>query len=183
MTIEPVEMTLKDGRKAVIRSPKVSDVKGLLEYLYVSAGETEFIIRYPEECKAYTPKTEKELIKNVNASTSEAVFVCEVEGKIAGNCQISFNRKIKLRHRAGIGICLLKEYWGQGIGSKMFETIIATAKKYGGVTQLELDVVCENSRAIALYEKFGFVKVAVHPKALRLKDGTYKDDCLMIKEM
>lgn len=183
MTIEPVEITLKDGRKALIRSPKVSDVKSMLEYLKISAGETEYIIRYPEECKSYTPKTEKELIRNVNDSISEAVLVCDVDGRIAGNCQISFNRKIKLRHRAGVGICLLKEFWGQGIGSKMFEQLIELARKYEGVSQIELEVVVDNERAISLYEKFGFKKVCVHPKSLRLKDGTYKDNYLMIKEM
>ncbi len=183
MTIEPVEFILKDGRKAVIRSPKTSDVKGLLDYLLISAGETEYIIRYPEECKSYTAKSEKILIKNANESTSEAVLVCEIDGKIAGNCQISFNRKIKLRHRAGVAICLLKEFWGLGIGSKMFEVLIETAKRYGGILQIELEVAEGNERAIALYEKFGFKKVCVHPKALHLKDGSFKDNYLMIKEL
>lgn len=30
------------------------DFEGMLHYLYVSAGETEFILRYPEECDKYT---------------------------------------------------------------------------------------------------------------------------------
>ena len=48
MIIQDIAFTLKDGRKALIRSPKDEDIQGMLDYLYVSAGETEFILRYPE---------------------------------------------------------------------------------------------------------------------------------------
>ena len=61
MIIQEIEYTLKDGRKALIRSPKDEDIPGMLDYLYVSAGETEFILRYPEECGKYTPEGEKAL--------------------------------------------------------------------------------------------------------------------------
>ena len=61
MIIRDIEYTMKDGRKAVIRSAGDGDIRGVLDYLYVSAGETEFILRYPEECGKYTPEGEKAL--------------------------------------------------------------------------------------------------------------------------
>ncbi len=54
MVINDVWFELKDGRKALLRSPKEEDVESTLEYLRVSAGETEFILRCPEECGKYT---------------------------------------------------------------------------------------------------------------------------------
>ena len=86
MIIRDIEFTLKDGRKALIRSPRDEDIQGMLDYLYISAGETEFILRYPEECNKYTPEGEKALFDRVNASENEAMLVCLVEGKVAGNC-------------------------------------------------------------------------------------------------
>ena len=59
MIIKDIDFTLKDGRHAIIRSPKDEDIQGMLDYLYISAGETEFILRYPEECGKYTPEGEK----------------------------------------------------------------------------------------------------------------------------
>ena len=50
MVIHEIDFTLKDGRSAVLRSPREEDIPGMLDYLRASAGETEFIIRYPEEC-------------------------------------------------------------------------------------------------------------------------------------
>lgn len=72
MIVHDIEFQLKDGRNALIRSPKAEDIKGMLEYLFISAGETDFILRYPEECSKYTPEGEKELFDRVNASNHEA---------------------------------------------------------------------------------------------------------------
>jgi hypothetical protein len=61
MVIKDIEYTLKDGRKAIIRSPRYEDIHGMLEYLRISASETEFILRYPEECVQFTEEAEKAL--------------------------------------------------------------------------------------------------------------------------
>ena len=124
MTIQEFEYTLKDGRKALIRSPKEEDIPGMLDYLYRSAEETDFLLRYPEECGRYTAEGEKELFEKINASQTEAMLVCIVEGKVAGNCNISWNNRIKTRHRASVGIALLKDYWNQGIGTRFFQELM-----------------------------------------------------------
>ena len=50
MIVKEIPFTLKDGRNAWLRCGRDEDIPGLLEYLRRSAGETEFILRYPEEC-------------------------------------------------------------------------------------------------------------------------------------
>ena len=85
MVIHEIDFTLKDGRSAVLRSPREEDIPGMLDYLRASAGETEFIIRYPEECDKYTAEAEKELFDRLNASDCDAMIVCLVEGRVAGN--------------------------------------------------------------------------------------------------
>ena len=174
---------LKDGRKALLRSPKEEDIEGVLEYLITSAGETEFIMRYPEECSKYTPEGEKELFEKMNASEKEAMIVCLVDGKVAGNCQVTFGKSIKTKHRATVAIALPKEYWNQGIGSAMFHELIRIAEENKDIIQMELEFAEGNSRARALYEKMGFRITGVRPNALRLKDGTLLNEYLMIREM
>lgn len=71
-----------------------------MEYLVISAGETDFILRYPEECGKYTPEGEKKLFEQKNASPNEAMMMCVVDGRVVGNCEISFFRGMKTRHRA-----------------------------------------------------------------------------------
>lgn len=183
MKIENITFTLKDGRKAVLRNGQETDAQGLYDYLIKSAGETHFILREPEDCAAYSVEGEKKFINGSLENPYQLMLVCEVDGVITGNCQIDFNGKVKLHHRAEIGIALLQDYWGQGIGSKMFETMIKAAKDFGGVTRLNLDVVEGNERALALYKKFGFEEVCRFPDALRLVDGTYMAEIKMTKKL
>ena len=183
MIVKEFEYILKDGRKALIRSPRDEDIPGMLEYLYISAGETEFIMRYPEECGKYTPEGEKALFDRVNASDNEAFLVCLVGGRIAGCCQISWSKGIKTRHRAMVAIAILKDYWNQGIGTRLFEELIRIAQENENILQMELDFVEGNSRARALYEKMGFRITGVRPNAIRLKDGTLLNEYSMIREM
>lgn len=61
MIIDIIEYQLKDGRTARIRSPKDEDIQEMLDFLYVSAGETDFLMRCPEECGRYTTESEKQI--------------------------------------------------------------------------------------------------------------------------
>lgn len=183
MIIDAFEYTLKDGRKALIRSPREEDIQGMLDYLHVSAGETEFILRYPEECCKYTVEGERNLFERVNSSDNEAMLVCLVDGKVAGNCDISWSKGIKTKHRASVAIALLKDYWDQGIGTRLFQELIHIAESNKDIIQIELDYVEGNYRARALYEKMGFRITGVKPNAIRLKDGTLLNEYSMVKEI
>ncbi len=183
MIIDDIKFELKDGREAILRSPKEEDVESTLEYLVTSAGETDYILRYPEECGRYTAEGEKALFEQKNASLNEAMIMCIVDGKVVGNCEISFFKGMKTKHRANIGIALLRDFWNQGIGTKMFEEMIHLAESREGVMQMELEFVEGNSRARHLYEKMGFRITGVHPNAIRLKDGTLLNMYTMIKEL
>ena len=101
---------LKDGRRAVLRSPLSSDTEQLVKYMKQSAGETEFLLRYPEECLE-TVEEEATFVERTASSDDRLMIVCFVDGKIAGNCMISFNNRIKTRHRAELASAILREYW------------------------------------------------------------------------
>lgn len=181
MIVNETEFTLKDGRKAVIRSPRDEDIEGMLEYLYVTSGETEFLLRYPEECAKYTPEGEKALFDRMNAADNETMIVCLVDGVIAGNCQVTWKKSIKTRHRADVAIALKREFWGLGIGTRLFEEMIRIAEANENILQMELEFIEGNSRARALYEKMGFRITGMRPNAIRLKDGTLLNEYTMIR--
>ncbi|HAG57010.1 MAG TPA: N-acetyltransferase [Ruminococcaceae bacterium] len=183
MVVNEIWFDMKDGRKALIRSPREEDIPGMLDYLFLSAGESEFILRYPEECSKYTYEGEKALFERLNASQEDAMLVCIVDGKVAGSCQISFHQRLKTKHRASVAITLLREFWNQGIGTRMFLEMIRIAEQFGGILQMELEFVEGNDRARHLYEKMGFRIAGVRPNAIRLKNGTLLNEYIMIREM
>ena len=80
-------------------------------------------------------------------------------------------------------IALLKEFWNQGIGTRMFEELIRIAEENENLLQLELEFVEGNVRARALYEKMGFRIAGIRPNAIRLKNGTLLNEYYMIREI
>jgi len=139
--VKETTFTLKDGRTALVRSPREEDIPGMLEYLYVTAGETHFLLRCPEECSKYTPEGEKALFERVNASDNEAMPICLVDGEIAGNCMINWSKGIKIRHRANVAIAIRKKYWNLGIGTELFKILIAIAEANPDILQMELEFI------------------------------------------
>ena len=133
--------------------------------------------------ESLTPEKEKALFDRVNNADNEAMLVCLVDGKVAGNGQIAWKKSLKTRHRAAVAIALLKEYWNQGIGTRMFEEMIRIAEENENILQMELEFIEGNRRARALYEKMGFRITGVRPNAIRLKDGTLLNEYTMIREI
>ena len=39
----------------------------------------------------------------------------------------------------------------------------------------------DRTQRIHLYEKFGFERYGIQPRAFKLKDGTYRDEIIMVK--
>ncbi|MBQ7338006.1 MAG: GNAT family N-acetyltransferase [Clostridia bacterium] len=183
MIIENKQITLKDGRAAILKTPEVGDGAKMLHYITTACGETEFLVRYPEEWEGVTIESEENWIRNGRESADILRISCYVDGEIAGNCEIAFRSGIKIRHRATIGIAILKKYWGLGIGSAMFDAMIAAAMAHDGTELIDLEFIEGNARARALYEKFGFRIVAVRPNAFKLKDGRSVNEYLMQKEL
>ena len=183
MIFEPIEYMLKDGRKLILRTAREDDAEEMLAFRIKSIGETDFLLQYPEEMADYTIEKQLKFMDRMINSENDKMFTAVVDGKIVGTGQISFSTRIKLKHRASIGIALLKEYWGLGIGSAIFTEIIKSAQSRDGVELLELEVIEGNERAIALYKKFGFEIVAEIPDAIRLKDGTSLKEITMMKKL
>ena len=181
MIYESKEIKLKNGTPAVLRSPSEADAAQLLEYLKVTAEETDFLLRYPEEC-TMTLAQEEAFLRRILQDPNAVMILCEVNGKIAGNCHVTRHNKLKTRHRASIGIALTQEFVGQGIGTAMFAEMIRLSGEWG-VEQLELEVFEDNHRAMGLYRKMGFRVAAHHPNAIKRRDGSYLGEYLMIKEL
>ena len=181
MIYEPKKVVLKDGTEATLRSPRPEDAQSMLDYLKATAGETEFVIRYPEEC-TMTLEQEERFIRSIVDSESDLMILCEIDGRIAGNCQLKFGTRIKTRHSGRVAIALYREYWGRGIGTILFNEMIKLAKQRG-LMQLELEFIEGNERGRALYEKMGFHIVAEQPDAIRLKDGRLLKEYIMLKKL
>ena len=182
MKFKEKTIELKNGTQAKFKNPSVDDAAELLECMRQICSETDYLLRYPEEWDAFTVEREAKWIEANQNSDSNLFICCYVDGKIAGNCNIDFHKGLKIEHRAVIGIALLKEFWGLGIGTAMIEELIKAAREYG-TEILELEYIEGNERGRRLYEKFGFKAVCEKPNAFKLKDGRMLSEIHMQKDL
>lgn len=180
MKIEPRMFTLSNGKVLTVRSLRADDAEALNAFRYATYSETHFMARYPDERGPGL-----EAMGNRLAGCGESPVNFEVGAfageKLAGEFGVAQVRPhIKYSHRAGMGISILRDYWGCGLGSYLMQLAIDQTRA-NGFEQLELGVYSDNSRAIHLYEKFGFERYGIQPRAFKLKDGTYRDEIIMVK--
>ena len=183
MVFKETEFKLADGRIALLRSPQEDDAEEMLQFIIKASGETEFLMKFPEEYADFTLEQEKSFIRDAYCSQHAMMIACFVDGQLAGNCQISFRTGKRDRHRASVAIALLQEFWNLGIGTRMFEEMFCIARQRDGLRQIELDFVEGNNRARALYEKMGFRITGVKPDAVRMKNGTFVNEYMMLKQL
>ena len=182
MRIEPVKYDL-NGRELVFRSAEKEDAQMLLPYLKRVCGETRFLLREADECSEMTVAQEEGFICSHTESERSCLILAELDGVYVGNASFSpAGASRRNAHRADIGIALYLDYTGMGIGKKLFSLILETIEKCG-YESAELTVVEGNSRAIHLYESFGFQEVGRIPHASKYDDGTYADDIFMFKNL
>jgi RimJ/RimL family protein N-acetyltransferase len=95
--------------------------------------------------------------------------------RVVGWCDVFPEENQRLSHRGGLGMGLIPEYRGQGLGAKLLSSVLEHAKKFG-LEKVELNVYTSNVSAIGLYKKFGFEEEGLI-KRYRKLDGQYFD-CL-----
>lgn len=182
MIFEPKTIALKNGQTAVFKTPEIEDAAMLLHYITSASAETNFLTRCPEDWGKVGIRDEERWIDGVRSSPYTTYIACYIEGKVVGACEIRFSGDFKTRHRATIGIAILQECWGLGIGSAMFKEMIELARLHD-IEILELCFIEGNTRARALYEKFGFRILSMRPNTFKLRDGTYLGEYYMQKDM
>jgi RimJ/RimL family protein N-acetyltransferase len=171
-------ITLSNGTTLTLRSPDEGDAEGMLAYLKMTAAETHFLLRKPEEV-TNTIEEEKSFLCAVLENRRKMMISAFAGDNPVGNLFISpIGDRQKVRHRAEFGMAVIQTYWGLGLGSLLLRDGLHAAKDMG-FEQMELFVCADNVRAIRLYEQFGFEHWGRLKNGFKLTDGTYRDDLMM----
>lgn len=165
---------LKNRIQCVLSNAVMQDAAELTSVRIQTSGETDYMARYPDEISVNLPRTE-EYIRCIEESPKEVQICARVNGKIVGLAGVNpVGQAEKWSHRAQFGVCVLRDYWNLGIGAQLTSSAIDFARE-AGYSQLELDVVTENLRALALYEKLGFREYGRNPRGFRLRTGQWQE--------
>ena len=142
---------LKNGETCLIRNATGADAKAVYENFNLTHSQTDFLLSYPDE-NSFDIEQERYFLIEKETSNNEIQLCAILNERIVGTAGIeSIGKKDKVKHRAELGISIEKNSWGYGIGRALVIACIECAKQ-AGYLQLELNVVEENARAIALYK-------------------------------
>ena len=154
----------------VIEEAQVEDASSLLALLQKVVEETDFII----QDKVLTLD---EMIRFLDQQ-SESINAIWLVARL-GVLNIVPSDHSQDDSIGDIFIAVKQAYWGYGLGSLLMEMALDWAKHTPMIHRLELTVQVRNSRAIHLYEKFGFRIDATTSRGVQTKDGEFLDVYLM----
>ena len=112
-----------------------------------------------------------------NIRSEHPQFVAIAEDTVIGWCDVLPKPRPALRHSGVLGMGVVDNCRGRGIGTDLIATTLQAAQAKG-LTRIELTVRTDNHRAKALYERFGFAVEGVCRRHMRI-DGVYHDSFLM----
>jgi ribosomal protein S18 acetylase RimI-like enzyme len=100
-------------------------------------------------------------------------IVATVADRVVGWCDISRHFFPAHAHRGTLAMGIIPSYRGYGVGTRLIATALDQARNAGFV-RIELSVRADNSKAICLYEKVGFIKEGIQRRTV-LIDGRFID--------
>jgi RimJ/RimL family protein N-acetyltransferase len=126
-------------------------------------------------------KTKEEMLELVmnNIAARNPQLVALDKGEVIGWCDVRRDHWPAHAHCGTLGMGLLLEYRGKGLGRRLMEATLAAAHEEGFV-RVELTAHADNLRAIALYEKLGFQREGMMRDSVCI-DGRFVDSLVMAR--
>ena len=166
------EVTLKDGRKVVIRPSRLRDAESLLRNVNL-IGQEEIYIMVDQ-----VPNLDEETQwLGAFDGARKVLMVADAGGEVIGSADCERGTFAKTRHVGGIGIAIRDGWRGVGLGRILMARILEWMRARG-LRKAELAVFATNERARRLYESLGFEVEGVRQRHALIR-GAYVDEILM----
>ncbi len=121
------------------------------------------------------------LAENNAPGKTDVSLVAELNGAVVGSAGLHpASAHLRRRHAMLLGMAVLPEAQGRGVGSALMVALCDYADRWAGVLRLELSVYTDNARALALYRKFDF-EIEGTQRGYALRDGAYADSYMMAR--
>ena len=169
---------LKDGRTVLLRSSAIGDGRAVHTYLKALGDATEFILTHAGDLPTLGAIEERiDLV--AQGKFYSLVVIDQNSDEVIANASYTFSPRAKLAHVANLGIGVLPDWQGLGLGSLVLERSIEDMKLNPQIHKLELTTMVGNDHALKMYERVGFVVEGRKLRSIRQPDGEYRDEILM----
>lgn len=175
--ITPRIIALEDT-SLTLREATPDDAAAILRMLEYIGGETDFLTFGAGEFDMSEEDERAYLAAQRDSPTGLYLVACREDGEVVGSLSFSTPARRRMRHAGTFGVSVARAYWGHGVGTALMEMLISWARANPIVRKINLEVRTDNTRAIALYLKLGFVVEGTLRRAV-FEGGRYFDDYAM----
>ena len=137
-----------------IRKVEKKDSKHIISLMKKLSVQTQYMLREFDEINENAIEQEKRF-ESMLGDPKLLYLVAADEEAVVGLLIASSSKLTRISHVGDLIVGVDKAYWGTGIGSKLMTELLKWAESTE-LKRLSLEVVEENTRAIKLYEKYGF---------------------------
>ena len=162
----------------IIREAITDDAEEMISYLNIVGGESDNLMHGSDGFNVPVEAV-KRRIQASHDSDNSVILIALAEWEIIARAELAGYPGTRLHHNAKFSISVRKDYWNMKIGTALMTEIIECAKKMN-LHNIELEVVADNSAAIALYHKMGFSDIGTY-KNFWFANNAYKDAIVMQK--
>ena len=96
---------------------------------------------------------EREFIRNTSNRENCIFIVGLIDDKIIGSLTFIASPRKRMMHRGELGIAVLKQFWGIGVGNFLMDYLFRWVNSNGIINKVDLSVREDNINAINLYMK------------------------------
>lgn len=171
---------LKNGKKVHLRKILFTDVTERHEFFVKLSMAQAGMVHTIDEIEIHTHETHEQINDFLRHNRGLWLVALNTQKKIVGEVDITVKNLVRIKHNGLLTIGILPEYQGQGLGTCLLEHAFEWAQAQK-LLRIELSVFAGNTRAQALYKKFGYVIEGVRKNFLRNDDGSFEDDLMMAK--
>ena len=162
----------------IIREAISDDAEKMISYLNQVGGESDNLLHGKNEFIVPIEGVKRKLSMSKDSENSIVLIALENE-EIIARAELEGYYAARIHHRAKFSISVRKDHWNRGIGTEMIKRIFEQAEKMN-IRIIELEVITDNTRAIALYHKMGFIDIGIYENYFYV-NGIYKDAIIMQK--
>lgn len=168
---------MADPREILVRPAVETDAPRLQRYVAELFSERLPVLFIRDGAPSI--EQERGFIRQMSESPRSVLLVAEVAGEIVGMADFHGHPEPQRAHSGEFGMSTAQQWRGRGVGTRLLERLLEWAREQH-MERVELRVFSNNTGAIRLYERFGFVTEGRQVNAVRLADG-YVDIIFMAK--
>ena len=163
----------------IIREAQAQDAEQLITFLN-SVGKESHFLTLDDAGILMTTEQMATYLSQIYEKDNNTYLLALIGDKLAGVISLTADFHERVRHIGELFIAVGSAFQGYGIGQLLMTDLLDDIAEVGIIQRLELQVQKRNTRAVHLYEKYGFEVESIRKYGARDEHGQLIDVLEMV---